>query len=233
MRVVILLAVFLGAPAFAQTYKSDEHSFRVVQVVKGLEQPWSLAFLPDGRMLATEKAGRLRMIANGRLEPQPIAGLPRVTVHGQGGLHDVVLHPQFEQNRLVYLAYAARGEDGVGTELARGRLADGRLEEVQVLFRQSPKGRTGNHFGGRIVFDRAGYVYLTLGDRGEMPRAQKPDDHAGSTTAACPTPILSSANRAGSRRSSTSAIATSRARRCIRRPGCCGRTSTAPRAATK
>ena len=180
MRVVILLAVFLGAPAFAQTYKSDEHSFRVVQVVKGLEQPWSLAFLPDGRMLATEKAGRLRMIANGRLEPQPIAGLPRVTVHGQGGLHDVVLHPQFEQNRLVYLAYAARGEDGVGTELARGRLADGRLEEVQVLFRQSPKGRTGNHFGGRIVFDRAGYVYLTLGDRGEMPRAQKPDDHAGS-----------------------------------------------------
>src|ERR1041384_2784467 len=180
MRVVILLAVFLGAPAFAQTYKSDEHSFRVVQVVKGLEQPWSLAFLPDGRMLATEKAGRLRMIANGRLEPQPIAGLPRVTVHGQGGLHDVVLHPQFEQNRLVYIGYAARGEDGVGTEIARGRLADGRLEEVQVLFRQSPKGRTGNHFGGRIVFDRAGYVYLTLGDRGEMPRAQKPDDHAGS-----------------------------------------------------
>jgi len=152
----------------------------VVQAVKGLEQPWSLAFLPDGRMLVTEKAGRLRMVANGRLEAQPIAGLPRVTVHGQGGLHDVVLHPQFEQNRLVYLAYAARGEDGVGTELARGRLADGRLEDVQVLFRQSPKGRTGNHFGGRIVFDRAGYVYLTLGDRGEMPRAQKPDDHAGS-----------------------------------------------------
>src|ERR1044071_10497861 len=84
MRVVILLAVFLGAPAFAQTYKSDEHSFRVVQVVKGLEQPWSLAFLPDGRMLATEKAGRLRMIANGRLEAQPIAGFPRVPGHRQG-----------------------------------------------------------------------------------------------------------------------------------------------------
>src|ERR1051325_9136106 len=180
MRVVILLAVFLGAPAFAQTYKSDEHSFRVVQVVKGVEQPWSLAFLPDGRMLATEKAERLRMIANGRLEPQPIAGLPRVTVHRQGGLHDVVLHPDFSKNSLVYLAYAARGEDGVGTELARGRFAEGGLEDVQVLFRQSPKGRTGNHFGGRIVFDRAGYVYLTLGDRGEMPRAQKPDDHAGS-----------------------------------------------------
>jgi len=170
---------FIGA-APAQTYKSDEHSFRVVQVVKGLEQPWSLAFLPDGRMLVTEKAGRLRVVNGGRLEPEPIGGLPQVTVHGQGGLHDVVLHPQFEKNQLVYLAYAARGADGVGTELARGRLAGNRLEEVQVLFRQSPKGRSGNHFGGRIVFDRAGYVYLTLGDRGEMPRAQKPDDHAGS-----------------------------------------------------
>jgi aldose sugar dehydrogenase len=180
MRLLLLIVLLASASTFAQTFKSDEHSFRVVQVVKGLEQPWSLAFLPDGRMLITEKAGRLRMIANGKLEPQPISGLPRVTVHGQGGLHDVVLHPDFSKNSLVYLAYAARGEDGVGTELARGRLADGSLEDVQVLFRQSPKGRTGNHFGGRIVFDRAGYVYLTLGDRGEMPRAQKPDDHAGS-----------------------------------------------------
>jgi aldose sugar dehydrogenase len=180
MRLLLLVVLLASASTFAQTYKSDEHSFGVVQVVKGLEQPWSLAFLPDGRMLVTEKAGRLRMIANGKLEPRPVAGLPRVTVHGQGGLHDVVLHPQFEKNHLVYLAYAARGEDGVGTELARGRLADGKLEDVQVLFRQSPKGRTGNHFGGRIVFDHAGYVYLTLGDRGEMPRAQRPDDHAGS-----------------------------------------------------
>ena len=181
MRFLALACALVLAPwAMAQTYKSDEHSFRVVQVVKGLEQPWSLAFLPDGRMLVTEKAGRLRVVNRGRLEPEPIGGLPQVTVHGQGGLHDVVLHPQFEKNQLVYLAYAARGADGVGTELARGRLAGSRLEEVQVLFRQSPKGRTGNHFGGRIVFDRAGYVYLTLGDRGEMQRAQKPYDHAGS-----------------------------------------------------
>jgi glucose/arabinose dehydrogenase len=170
----------LPVAALAQTYRSDEHSFRVVKVVEGLEQPWSLAFLPDGRMLVTEKAGRLRVVAGGKLDPTPVAGLPDVTVHGQGGLHDVVLHPQFEKNQLVYLAYAARGSDGVGTELARGRLMGLRLYDVQVLFRQSPKGRTGNHFGGRIVFDRAGYVYLTLGDRGEMPRAQKPDDHAGS-----------------------------------------------------
>ncbi|HEY8249849.1 MAG TPA: PQQ-dependent sugar dehydrogenase [Burkholderiales bacterium] len=167
-------------PAAAQTYRSDEHSFRVVKVVEGFEQPWSLAFLPDGRMLVTEKAGRLRIVSQGKLDPKPIEGLPQVTVHGQGGLQDVVLHPDFSKNSLVYLAYAARGSDGVGTELARGRLVGHRLEGVEVLFKQTPKGSRGQHFGGRIVFDRAGYVYLTLGDRGEMPRAQRPDDHAGS-----------------------------------------------------
>jgi aldose sugar dehydrogenase len=180
MRFLFLLALAFVSSTFAQTYKSDEHAFRVVTIVQGLQQPWSLAFLPDGRMLVTEKAGRLRLVSQGKLEPQPIAGVPQVTVHGQGGFHDVVLHPEYEKNQLIYLAYAARGDDGVGTELARGRLAGNRLENVQVLFRQSPKGRAGQHFGGRIVFDRAGYLYLTLGDRGEMARAQRPGDHAGS-----------------------------------------------------
>jgi len=176
------LALLCAVPlaAAAQTYRSNDHSFRLVKVVEGLEQPWSLAFLPDGRMLVTEKAGRLRVVSKGVLDPKPIEGLPEVTVHGQGGLQDVVLHPQFEKNRLIYLSYAARGADGVGTELARGRLVGQRLEDVQVLFRQTPKGSRGQHFGGRIVFDRAGFVYLTLGDRGEMHRAQRPDDHAGS-----------------------------------------------------
>jgi glucose/arabinose dehydrogenase len=177
-----LLALLCALPlaSAAQTYRSDEQSFRVVKVVEGLEQPWSLAFLPDGRMLVTEKAGRLRVISQGKLDPKPVDGLPEVTVQGQGGLHDVVLHPEFSKNSLIYLAYAARGSDGAGTELARGRLAGHRLEDVQVLFRQSPKGRAGQHFGGRIVFDRQGFVYLTLGDRGEKDRAQRPDDHAGS-----------------------------------------------------
>ena len=173
------LALF-SLPAVAQTYRSDEHSFRVVKVVEGFEQPWSLAFLPDGRMLVSEKAGRLRIVSQGKLDPKPIEGLPQVTVHGQGGLHDVVPHPEFSKNSLIYLAYAGKGSDGVGTELARGRLVGHRLEGVETLFKQAPKGSRGQHFGGRIVFDRAGYVYLTLGDRGEMPRAQRPDDHAGS-----------------------------------------------------
>jgi glucose/arabinose dehydrogenase len=175
-----LIALLLPALAAAQTIRTEEHSLRVVKVVERLEQPWSLAFLPDGRMLVTEKAGRLRTISNGKLDPQPVAGLPQVTPHGQGGLHDVVLHPQFAKNSLVYIAYAGRGDDGVGTELARGELKGNRLENVQVLFRQSPKGSAGQHFGGRIVFDRAGFVYLTLGDRGDRDRAQRPNDHAGS-----------------------------------------------------
>jgi glucose/arabinose dehydrogenase len=177
---ITLVAALLPFSALPQTMRSDEHSFRLVRVVEGLEQPWSLAFLPDGRLLVTEKAGHLRVVAQGKLLPGAIEGLPPVTVHGQGGLHDVVLHPQFQKNQLVYLAYAARGADGVGTELVRGRLAGDRLENLEILFRQTPKGSRGQHFGGRIVFDREGYLYLTLGDRGEMPRAQRPDDHAGS-----------------------------------------------------
>jgi glucose/arabinose dehydrogenase len=93
---------------------------------------------------------------------------------------DVALHPRFKDNGLVYWSFAARGADGVGTEVARGRLAGHRLEDVQVIFRQTPKGSTGRHFGSRLVFDREGYLYVTLGDRGEMERAQRPDDHAGS-----------------------------------------------------
>jgi glucose/arabinose dehydrogenase len=182
MRILFLLmAGAVAAPfASAQVVQSEKHAFRVVELVRGLDQPWALAFLPDGRMLVTEKVGRLRIIAGGKLDPQPVAGLPEVAVHGQGGLMDVALHPKFADNGLVYLSYAARGQDGFGTEVARGRLSGHQLENVQVLFRQSPKGSRGQHFGSRLVFDREGYLYITLGDRGQMARAQRPDDHAGS-----------------------------------------------------
>ena len=176
---ILLLALGHG-PAAAQAIQSAEHAFRVVTVVQGLDQPWGLAFLPDGRMLVTEKPGRLRIVQNGKLESKPVTGLPQVTVHGQGGLMDVALHPRFAENGWVYLSYSARGADGVGTEVARGKLVGERLENVDVIFRQQPKGSTGRHFGSRLVFDRAGYLYITLGDRGEMERAQKPGDHAGS-----------------------------------------------------
>ena len=122
-------------------------------------------------MLVTEKAGRLRVLR--KAASKPIEGVPQVTVHGQGGLHDVVLHPDFKSNQLVYLAYAARAATASAPSRAR-RLAGQRLEDVQVLFRQSPKGGAGQHFGGRIVFDRQGYLYLTLGDRGERDARSAP-----------------------------------------------------------
>jgi len=175
-------AVALAPPLVdAQPISTAEQTIRVVKLVEGLNHPWALAFLPDGRMLVTERVGRLRIIGkDGKLDPQSVFGLPPITVTGQGGLLDVALHPRFRENNLIYFSFAASDETGVGTEVARGKLAGNRLESVQVIFRQHPKGGGGVHFGSRLVFDRDGYLYITLGERGDRDRAQKPDDHAGS-----------------------------------------------------
>ncbi|HEX6004143.1 MAG TPA: PQQ-dependent sugar dehydrogenase, partial [Burkholderiales bacterium] len=154
---------------------------RVVTLVEGLSFPWSLAFLPDGRMLVTERDGRLRIVSKDfKLDPKPVEGVPRVVATGQGGLFDVALHPRFAENGIVYLAYNGAGSGGWGTELVRAKLEGHRLTQQQVLFRLEPKSRAGLHFGGRIVFDRQGFLYLTLGDRGDKERAQELGDHAGS-----------------------------------------------------
>ena len=164
-----------------QLIHSEKHSFRIVPLLAGLENPWSIAFLPDGRMMVTERAGRLRLVSQDfKLDPKPIDGLPEVIANGQGGLFDVVLHPQHAQNGWIYWAYNAPGTGGWGTALARGKLQGQRMTEVQVLFSMQPKTRSAHHFGGRIVFDATGMVYLTLGDRGDKDRAQKLNDHAGS-----------------------------------------------------
>jgi glucose/arabinose dehydrogenase len=185
-QTIILVLSFLtcvcAAVASAQPiHKSTHHEFRVVTLTQGLEHPWGLAFLPDGRMLVTERPGRLRVVgADGRLDPRPIEGLPQVAAAGQGGLLDVALHPDHAKNGWVYLSYAGPGPGGQGTEVLRGRLAGHALRDVEVLFRMRPKTRPVHHFGSRLVFDRNGYLYITLGDRGEMQRAQRLDDHAGS-----------------------------------------------------
>ncbi len=180
-----MTALILSFSVMAQTIQSEKHAFRVVTLVRGLENPWSIAFLPDGRMLVTEREGRLRIVGKDfKLDLKPVEGVPEVVATGQGGLFDVVLHPQYADNGWIYLAYNApdKGANagGWGTTLARGKLDGHRLVNVQVLFSMEPKTRASLHFGGRIVFDGKGYVYLTLGDRGDMPRAQKLDDHAGS-----------------------------------------------------
>jgi len=161
-------------------YQSDEHPFQVVTIAEGLENPWGLAFLPDGGMLVTERPGRLRLVRNGNLDPRPIQGLPEIAEYGQGGLLDVALHPRFTSNRLIYLSYAARHFDGFGTEVARGRLEGHRLHDVRVIFRALPKSDGGRHFGSRLLFAADGSLYVTLGDRGDRSRAQDLSDHAGS-----------------------------------------------------
>jgi glucose/arabinose dehydrogenase len=181
----LVLCLCLAAPPVlpqeAKTFGSEKHALRLVTLVRGLENPWSLAWLPDGRMLVTERRGWLRIVSRDfQLDPRPVAGVPVVTARGQGGLFDVVLHPRYAENGWIYLAYNGPGAGGHGTELVRARLKDHRLVDVQVLFRLAPKSGTGHHFGGRIAFDRQGFLYLGLGDRGEQNRAQRLDDHAGS-----------------------------------------------------
>ncbi|MGE5162307.1 MAG: PQQ-dependent sugar dehydrogenase [Betaproteobacteria bacterium] len=181
---LVLACLPLAAQSQSQV-ATQEHRVRIVTVASGLAHPWSLAFLPDGRMLVTERPGRLRVLAkDGALDPKPVEGLPRVDAQGQGGLLDVAVHPDFARNGWIYWTYAQRDAAGMnGTELARGKLAGGpgsyRVEQAQVLFRMQPKSSTGLHFGSRLVFDRKGMLYMTLGDRGEMQRAQDLGDHRG------------------------------------------------------
>jgi len=159
--------------------RSERHAVQVVVVTEGLEHPWSLAFLPDGRWLVTERPGRLRVVREGKVEPKPVEGLPEIAAYGQGGLLDVALHPRYAETGWVYLSYAARGEGGIGTEVLRGHLRGARLEDVQVIFRMQPKSGATRHFGCRLVFDRTGHLYVTLGDRGDQDRAQDLTDHRG------------------------------------------------------
>jgi len=146
---------------------------RVVEVARGLEHPWGLAFLPDGRLLVTERPGRLRLVAPGGQVSPPLAGLPEVVARGQGGLLDVALGPSFASDRLVYLSYAEPGEGGAGTAVARGRLGERGLDGVQVIWRQTPKVSGANHWGSRLVFRPDGTLFVTLGDRyAQRERAQ-------------------------------------------------------------
>ena len=182
--IAVTVAVVLTTNACAaerKTIRSEKHSFDVVTLVEGLDHPWSIAWLPDGRMLVTERAGRLRLVSKDfQLDPKPVEGLPRIVVGGQGGLFDVVLHPRYKENGWIYISYSGAGDGGHGTELMRAKLDGHRLVESQVLFKLEPKTDASQHFGGRIVFDGKGHVFLTLGDRGDRDRGQRLNDHAGS-----------------------------------------------------
>lgn len=162
------------------TFSSSGPDIRLEMVAEGLEHPWSLAFLPDGSKLVTERAGRLRLIKDGKLQEEPIPGLPELVATGQGGLLDVILHPDFEQNRTLFLSYAhKRGRGGMTTRVARATFDGEQLVGTDVIFEALPRSRTSRHFAGRMEFDRQGYLYIAVGDRGEMDRAQDLADDAG------------------------------------------------------
>jgi aldose sugar dehydrogenase len=174
-----LLAVSLG-PSWAKAESVSDNMLETV--ADGLDRPWSFAFLPEGVILVTEKAGALRIIGRDRALSAPIAGLPEIAAVGQGGLLDIALHPAFEKNRLVFLSFTEPREEGVATSVMRGRLSEDlrSFDEVKVIFRQQPAAEGGQHFGSRIVFDRSGALFVTTGDRGDLrPLVQKPDNHIG------------------------------------------------------
>jgi len=164
----IVLTATLSTGVLSQdVYQSAHHDYRVVPVAEDLVQPWSMAWLPNGDMLITEKPGRLRMVRDGQLLPEAIPGSPEVLYKGQGGLFDVVPHPDFNENQWVYLTFAKPDandvDDGSTTAIARGRLQDGRLTNVVELFAAQAAGF--GHYGGKLVFDNEGHMFLTLGDR--------------------------------------------------------------------
>ena len=177
------LASLLVSAALAtqanQTFQSEKADFHLETVAAGLEHPWAIAFLPDGSALITEREGRLRILEDGQLRSEPVKGLPELVVSGQGGLLDVLLHPDFEANRLLFLSYAHRNREGMTTRVARATLADNSLQDVEVIFEALPRSNTSRHFAGRMQFDRDGNLYISVGDRGEMDRAQDTADDAG------------------------------------------------------
>ena len=178
-----LLVTFLAAgasllassqPGFAKDkmIESKEGTLRVETVAGGLRHPWGLAFLLDGRMLVTERTGRLRIVGKDGAKSKPLKGVPEVLAADQGGLLDVALDPKFSENGLVYISYSEPGEGGAGTAVARATLGDDSLENLDVIFRQKPKVDRALHFGSRLVFSPDGKLFVTLGERFKFDPAQ-------------------------------------------------------------
>ncbi len=158
----LLLAVASTASCQTLERRSALHDYRIVPIVSDLEHPWSIAFLPGGDMLVTERPGRLRIIRDGFLVEQPVTGVPEVFAEGQGGLLDVVLHPDFVSNRLIYLSFSKplADEEGASTAVVRGNFENDRLTGIEEIFEANTRGR--GHYGSRLAFDKEGYLFITV-----------------------------------------------------------------------
>lgn len=172
-RALLATTLFAGAaqaqPVISQAPPPEVAGIRLVTVAEGFERPWALAFLPDGSMLVTERPGRLRLVRDGAIHPRPIEGVPAVHAMGQGGLLDVVLHPDFARNRMIYLSYAHGSAEANRTRLARAVLDGHALRELRVIFEVDREKPANAHFGSRILFLPDGTLLLTIGDGGNPP----------------------------------------------------------------
>ncbi len=175
-----LLGALLALSAQAASVSTEKATLQIENLASGLKHPWGMAFLPDGRMLVTERNGGMLLLSADGASKTPLSGLPAVDARGQGGLLDVVLSPDFASNNTLYFSYSEPGSGGNSTAVASARLNGEKLDDVTVVFSQQPKYDSRYHFGSRLVFDNSGKLFITTGDRGsQRDQAQKLDNHIG------------------------------------------------------
>lgn len=158
---------------------SEKLNYKVDTIATGLQNPWGLTFLPNNDLLVTERDGEIRIIRDNKLLDNKISGVPEVYAKGQGGLFEIILHPDYESNGWLYISYAAPGKGGGNTAIMRAKLGGFNLIHKEVIFQAEPFLKGGNHFGGRMEFDREGYLYLSVGERGNRKNAQTLKNHSG------------------------------------------------------
>ncbi len=184
MKKLIILVIFCSflKPAIAAENKSGQqtHEVQISTYATGLNQPWGMTFLPDGRLLVTEKQGNLRIIDRSGAVSTPVMGMPAVDTKGQGGLLDIVLDPDYTNNQVIYFSYAKSAADGhARTAVGKAKLVGQQLQDVTTIWQQAQTYQAGYHYGSRLVFDRTGHLFVTLGDRGNKENVQDMSTHFG------------------------------------------------------
>ncbi len=182
LSLVFTVAILIGVqaqPVPGTTISSQKQKFVLETIASDLQSVWGIAFLPDGRILVTEKQGEIRIIKDGKLLPEKISGVPAVYTNGQAGLMDIQLHPDYAKNGWIYLTYSKPNGNEGGTVVARGRLQGNALVNLEELFKAEPTSSSGAHFGSRLVFDGNGYIFFSSGERGKMENAQNLGNHLG------------------------------------------------------